>query len=166
MDSGGMQRLKNLFADDDSAVSPVIGVILMVAITVILAAVIASFVLGLGGNNEPAPQPTIDSSVNGTGNNITLDVTGGDDFSASDASLEVEVDGNSGSTDLSNVINGDVTAGTSIKIDVDNNNVIGPDGTATSVGFSGGDVSNGWSVEIIYDPADQDSTVIYSDSDS
>lgn len=34
--------------DDDSAVSPVIGVILMVAITVILAAVIATFVLGLG----------------------------------------------------------------------------------------------------------------------
>ncbi|PSP94540.1 type IV pilin [Halobacteriales archaeon QS_4_62_28] len=39
--------LKQLFNDDD-AVSPVIGVILMVAITVILAAVIASFVLGLG----------------------------------------------------------------------------------------------------------------------
>ena len=40
-------QLKKLFKDDD-AVSPVIGVILMVAITVILAAVIASFVLGLG----------------------------------------------------------------------------------------------------------------------
>ena len=39
--------LKQLFADDD-AVSPVIGVILMVAITVILAAVIGTFVLGLG----------------------------------------------------------------------------------------------------------------------
>jgi len=35
---------------DDSAVSPVIGVILMVAITVILAAVIGTFVLGLGEN--------------------------------------------------------------------------------------------------------------------
>jgi flagellin-like protein len=40
-------KLKQLFADDD-AVSPVIGVILMVAITVILAAVIGTFVLGLG----------------------------------------------------------------------------------------------------------------------
>jgi len=38
---------KNLL-DDDRAVSPVIGVILMVAITVILAAVIGTFVLGLG----------------------------------------------------------------------------------------------------------------------
>ncbi len=34
--------------NDDRAVSPVIGVILMVAITVILAAVIGTFVLGLG----------------------------------------------------------------------------------------------------------------------
>ena len=41
--------------DDDDAVSPVIGVILMVAITVILAAVIASFVLGLGGNQQATP---------------------------------------------------------------------------------------------------------------
>ena len=36
--------------DDEDAVSPVIGVILMVAITVILAAVIGTFVLGLGSN--------------------------------------------------------------------------------------------------------------------
>jgi len=42
-------KIKQLFEDDD-AVSPVIGVILMVAITVILAAVIASFVLGLGNS--------------------------------------------------------------------------------------------------------------------
>ncbi|MFC7068112.1 type IV pilin N-terminal domain-containing protein [Halobaculum lipolyticum] len=42
--------------DDDRAVSPVIGVILMVAITVILAAVIGSFVLGLGNSvQQTAP---------------------------------------------------------------------------------------------------------------
>ena len=35
---------------NDNAVSPVIGVILMVAITVILAAVIAAFVYGMAGN--------------------------------------------------------------------------------------------------------------------
>ncbi|WP_324758164.1 type IV pilin N-terminal domain-containing protein [Haloarcula montana] len=46
-------RIKELFNDDD-AVSPVIGVILMVAITVILAAVIASFVLGLGDQTQSA----------------------------------------------------------------------------------------------------------------
>jgi len=43
--------------NDDEAVSPVIGVILMVAITVILAAVIATFVLGLGDQiSNTAPQ--------------------------------------------------------------------------------------------------------------
>ncbi|PSP58343.1 type IV pilin, partial [Halobacteriales archaeon QH_8_67_36] len=49
-------NLKTLIQDDD-AVSPVIGVILMVAITVILAAVIATFVLGLGDSlSNQAPQ--------------------------------------------------------------------------------------------------------------
>jgi len=51
-------KLKNLFTDDE-AVSPVIGVILMVAITVILAAVIGAFVLGIGSNQEAAPQASI-----------------------------------------------------------------------------------------------------------
>ena len=47
-------KLKTLFQSDESdrAVSPVIGVILMVAITVILAAVIGTFVLGLGDSIE------------------------------------------------------------------------------------------------------------------
>ncbi|MEF8885577.1 MAG: type IV pilin N-terminal domain-containing protein, partial [Haloarculaceae archaeon] len=49
-------KISELFTDDD-AVSPVIGVILMVAITVILAAVIATFVLGLGDQvSNTAPQ--------------------------------------------------------------------------------------------------------------
>jgi flagellin-like protein len=49
-------QLKELLTDD-KAVSPVIGVILMVAITVILAAVIGTFVLGLGDQvSENAPQ--------------------------------------------------------------------------------------------------------------
>ncbi|MBX0285671.1 type IV pilin N-terminal domain-containing protein [Halomicroarcula sp. F28] len=57
--------LKTLIQDDD-AVSPVIGVILMVAITVILAAVIATFVLGLGDSlSNQAPQASF--SCNDTG---------------------------------------------------------------------------------------------------
>jgi len=41
-------NFKSTFQDNERGVSPVIGVILMVAITVILAAVIGTFVLGLG----------------------------------------------------------------------------------------------------------------------
>ena len=42
--------MKRNIRKEESAVSPVIGVILMVAITVILAAVIGAFVFGMGGN--------------------------------------------------------------------------------------------------------------------
>jgi flagellin-like protein len=47
---------------EDRAVSPVIGVILMVAITVILAAVIGAFVLEIGDQQETAPSTSFDSS--------------------------------------------------------------------------------------------------------
>ncbi|HPP78869.1 type IV pilin N-terminal domain-containing protein [Methanospirillum sp.] len=43
----------------DDAVSPVIGVILMVAITVILAAVIAAFVFGMAGNVDKSKTTTV-----------------------------------------------------------------------------------------------------------
>ncbi len=48
-----------IFSRNEEAVSPVIGVILMVAITVILAAVIAAFVFGLGGTQSAAPTASI-----------------------------------------------------------------------------------------------------------
>ena len=80
---------------DDNAVSPVIGVILMVAITVILAAVIASFVLGLGDQTDSvAPQtsfsfdyedadgPNIDTSNNDNIGNLTISHDGGDSVDA------------------------------------------------------------------------------------
>ena len=69
-------KLHELFADDD-AVSPVIGVILMVAITVILAAVIGTFVLSLGGdlqNNPPSAQFTFNEE---SGGNLTITHDGG-----------------------------------------------------------------------------------------
>ena len=54
-------KLTNIFGtEEDRAVSPVIGVILMVAITVILAAVIGAFVIGIGGEQDNAPTASID----------------------------------------------------------------------------------------------------------
>jgi len=68
---------------EDRAVSPVIGVILMVAITVILAAVIGTFVLGLGQNVQSTPSASFDfdfDSSNTTNGNGAVTVThnGGD----------------------------------------------------------------------------------------
>jgi flagellin-like protein len=50
------QELNEFVSGDSRAVSPVIGVILMVAITVILAAVIGTFVLGLGDSVQQNAQ--------------------------------------------------------------------------------------------------------------
>jgi len=69
--------LKKLF-HDDGAVSPVIGVILMVAITVILAAVIASFVLNLGGNQSASPTVSFEFEYEEDSSTTTTPDFGGD----------------------------------------------------------------------------------------
>jgi len=91
-------KLKQLFKDDD-AVSPVIGVILMVAITVILAAVIATFVLGLGEQvSETAPQASMtfeysETNPSGPAGRLSITHDGGDAVKAS----ELVVRGQNGS---------------------------------------------------------------------
>ena len=79
-------QLKTLLADDD-AVSPVIGVILMVAITVILAAVIATFVLGLGEQvSQTTPTASFSSEYSGASGvdagRVTFSHDGGDTIQA------------------------------------------------------------------------------------
>jgi flagellin-like protein len=74
-------NIKELFTDD-SAVSPVIGVILMVAITVILAAVIGSFVLNLGGSlQDTAPQASFGFDYDNA-DNVTVTHQSGDTIEA------------------------------------------------------------------------------------
>lgn len=53
------------FVQNEEAVSPVIGVILMVAITVILAAVIAAFVFGMAGNVQTTKSVAATASQQG-----------------------------------------------------------------------------------------------------
>ncbi|WP_336327308.1 type IV pilin N-terminal domain-containing protein [Halovenus sp. HT40] len=70
-------RIKELLTDDD-AVSPVIGVILMVAITVILAAVIATFVLGLGEQvSDTAPNANFQWEYNSGNDDVLATHTSG-----------------------------------------------------------------------------------------
>jgi len=52
-----MNTKKNNLRKDERAVSPVIGVILMVAITVIMAAIIGAFVYGYGGSVVKTASP-------------------------------------------------------------------------------------------------------------
>lgn len=65
MDLKGL-RTKLVGSKQERAVSPVIGVILMVAITVILAAVIATFVMDMGSGLDDEPRATVDIEGDGT----------------------------------------------------------------------------------------------------
>jgi flagellin-like protein len=96
-----MMNFKN-----EEAVSPVIGVILMVAITVILAAVIAAFVFGMTGNVQTTKTVGITASLNNT-QHLIVTVQGGGDVNDL-ASLNMSIDGvaNENTT-------GDVKVGTS-----------------------------------------------------
>ena len=57
---------------DEKGVSPVIGVILMVAITVILAAVIGTFVLNLGGSVSETPQAPLTYDQDASSDSFTV----------------------------------------------------------------------------------------------
>lgn len=93
--NGEITRNKLIGNEEERAVSPVIGIILMVAITVILAAVIAAFVLDMGDMGESVPQANFDwyeegdiAYVEHTGGealnpeNIQIDGSGSDDAAA------------------------------------------------------------------------------------
>ena len=129
--------LKELFTEE-RAVSPVIGVILMVAITVILAAVIGAFVLGIGGDQNVTPSAS-----------ISLDATIDEDDLA-DSSIEIVHNG--GQTleldDLQLSING--------TIEVDPvSDVADAD--------SGDTLSSGQSVEIVDDDLENSDTGVIDD---
>ena len=78
------------FRENEDAVSPVIGVILMVAITVILAAVIAAFVFGMTGSMESTKVVAMQAKLDGP--NITLTISGGPDLSSLQA-INITMDG-------------------------------------------------------------------------
>lgn len=124
-------EIKNLL-EDDSAVSPVIGVILMVAITVILAAVIATFVLGLGEQiSQTTPQASFSSDYEegvhtGDGDNkegmLTLTHDGGDSIKAQNLYVRGTPDDDGVWHDQSGTSIGStemVSAGSSVDVDVD-----------------------------------------------
>ena len=120
-------KLKQLLTEN-RAVSPVIGVILMVAITVILAAVIGTFVLGLGEGVQSTPQAKF--AFDYQNSNVTITHEGGDAISAEELSISSSADftyknmstGNWSTTGVESQTyeamgaSSDVTAGTSVTI--------------------------------------------------
>jgi flagellin-like protein len=150
---------KQLF-DDDRAVSPVIGVILMVAITVILAAVIGTFVLGLGDQvQNTTPRASFGFDTADGKAQVTITHESGDSISASDLSVSAGSQYfNTTSDDVANTskvwstaagVGGstDVSAGSSVTMTATNST-----NNATTEDF-GGDT-----IRVVYDSPDSDSS--------
>ncbi|WP_338728128.1 type IV pilin N-terminal domain-containing protein [Haladaptatus sp. DJG-WS-42] len=147
-------QLKQLFTEED-AVSPVIGVILMVAITVILAAVIGTFVLNLGDQvGDSAPQAKFDfdyTEESAASDSLVITHESGDKIKG--ANLNVKV---TGATDLEETestwdgtLGGDtdVTAGASVDL--------------ADLDTSGSDSDlSGATVRLIYDDGSGDTATI------
>ena len=106
------------------AVSPVIGVILMVAITIILAAVIGAFVLGFGTDTETPPNSAWDSTQDPTSG---VDVAG-DDATLNDVTFTLET--------------------TDRTIDGDNLDIVFPDSDIDRVGATDDSYSAGDSIVV------------------
>jgi flagellin-like protein len=90
------QQLEEFVTGDERGVSPVIGVILMVAITVILAAVIGTFVLGLGDSVQQNVQAGASVQANPSSGGSAGDVVVTFNSNQNAANLEVDASAVSG----------------------------------------------------------------------
>ncbi|QSG15874.1 type IV pilin [Halapricum desulfuricans] len=134
---------KELLTDDD-AVSPVIGVILMVAITVILAAVIASFVLGLGDSTSTTPTADFNFDYDNSTKNVTVSHSTGDNIDAD--RVEVLIDGDPADVQFS----GEISSGSSISFNQ----------TETGDKIGGGET-----IKVTWESEDQESSSTLSEYD-
>jgi len=84
--------LRGLVREDD-AVSSVLGVVLMVAVTIVLAAIIGTYVLGIGSDltdSSPSASFEISGAANGGNGSVLVLHGGGDDVRSEN--VEVTVD--------------------------------------------------------------------------
>ncbi|WP_336036001.1 type IV pilin [Halobacterium yunchengense] len=117
---------------DSRGVSPVIGVILMVAITVILAAVIASFVLGFGGNVQENVNAGADITETEDGNATVSWISEGNaDY------LNVTHDDDSGDVKFAGGTHNITSVGETVELHYDGSGSETITVTVTAVGSSG-----------------------------
>lgn len=106
------------YTKNDEAVSPVIGVILMVAITVILAAVIAAFVFGMAGGVSSTKNVAV-TAQRTSGTMVAVTNMGGSDVGALSGTIAItgDVTGtNSLATAVGSTINVPVTLTSNARI--------------------------------------------------
>lgn len=157
--------------DDERAISPVIGVILMVAVTVILAAVIAAAVMGMGdGIGDTGPTTNADVNVNSDYNNSStgselayISHTSGDTIEAEnvrvvlrngDGASIAALDANdsadvSPSGEVNSSVSGDFEAGSTITIAL-----------ANAISNEDADLANGKTIQVQLVETSSDTTVV------
>jgi len=113
-------QVTELFTDDD-AVSSVVSTVLMVAITIILVAVIGSFVLDLGGAVGESPPSTrlsvVEQQFNGSDTAVLISHEGGDTLDESQ--VTVTVNGKMAKNGTGSVVwggSGGITAGDQVNV--------------------------------------------------
>ncbi|MGM0398027.1 MAG: type IV pilin [Halobacteriota archaeon] len=112
-----MQLKQFLGSDENRAVSPVIGVVLMLTATVIIGGVVASFVTGMGTGLNSAPQATIDFDYD-EDTNMTITHEGGESIATDQ--LLVKVNGTE--KDFNGADGDSLSTGDEITVDDVNNN--------------------------------------------
>lgn len=75
-----------MFQCRDNAVSPVIGVMLMLVVTIIIAAVVSGFAGGLAGSQEKTPQASISAEYSQS-RGMTISHDGGDVLAVTDLQI-------------------------------------------------------------------------------
>ena len=136
-------KLNELFVDD-RAVSPVVGVALLIAITVILAAVIGGVVLGLGTGGVDTPQAQLQLDHDGE-NDANITHNGGEPLDADEIVIEIY-----GAIDYQ--LDGDLSAGGSVLMVEDDDSGSAP-------------VDEGDEVVILWDDPNSDSTTVLDEFD-
>ncbi|MDD1723690.1 MAG: type IV pilin N-terminal domain-containing protein [Methanospirillum sp.] len=91
-------------AVNDHAVSPVVGVMLMLVVTILIAAVVSAFAGGMGSANEKSPQATIRGTYSIT-DGITIEHIGGDPIAIKDVRLTIRGSSNIGTYWTTEVVN-------------------------------------------------------------
>ena len=81
-------KLMNLTHKKDDAVSPVIGVMLMLVVTIVIAAVVAAFAGGLGSDVEMAPTAALDIDVYANGK-VTIEHLSGESLIQNEITVRV-----------------------------------------------------------------------------
>lgn len=123
-----------MIKENNAAVSPVVGVMLMLVVTILIAAVVSAFAGGMGGSTkEKAPQVTLRGEYS-LSNGITIEHTGGDTVATRDAKLLIRGSPDIGTDYLITTVNKSSISDANGKV------WMKPTGSAQLTSFGAGDI--------------------------